>query len=158
MCAGPCHLNHTFAISEPYFCRVRATTAAFSMSLFPTSRLPGSIGLLRAQSGIKRLPQVRWTSTAIIPSDLRNVSTAISTSCKSPGDQAYQSPTAARLLSPLISPPERASLAKLSFRFGKTMGEVTVRQEIPTKKKWFQVTRFPALLSTGMHGTEHCVE
>ena len=27
-----------------------------------------------------------------------------------------------------------------------------------TKKKWFQVTRFPALLSTGMHGTEHRIE
>ena len=25
-----------------------------------------------------------------------------------------------------------------------------------TKRKWFQVTRFPALLTTGMHGTEHC--
>jgi hypothetical protein len=27
---------------------------------------------------------------------------------------------------------------------------------LPPKKKWFQVTRFPALLSTGMHGMEHC--
>jgi hypothetical protein len=26
-----------------------------------------------------------------------------------------------------------------------------------TKKKWFQVTRFPALLSAGMHGIEHCI-
>jgi len=24
------------------------------------------------------------------------------------------------------------------------------------QKKWFQVIRFPALLTTGMHGTEHC--
>jgi hypothetical protein len=26
----------------------------------------------------------------------------------------------------------------------------------PKKRKWFQVIRFPALLTTGMHGTEHC--
>ena len=26
------------------------------------------------------------------------------------------------------------------------------------KRKRFQVTRFPALLTTGMHGTEHCVQ
>ena len=26
----------------------------------------------------------------------------------------------------------------------------------PLKKKWFQVIQFPALLTTGMHGTEHC--
>ena len=27
---------------------------------------------------------------------------------------------------------------------------------LPAKRKWFQVIRFPALLTTGMHGTEHC--
>jgi hypothetical protein len=26
---------------------------------------------------------------------------------------------------------------------------------VPAKKKWFQVTRFPAWLTTGMHGIEH---
>jgi hypothetical protein len=109
--------NHTFAVSArqpPRFQRA-----------FPTSRLPGSIRLPRGQGVIKRLPRVRWTSTAIIPSDLRNVSTAISSSCKFSCDQGYPSPTAARMLSPLISPSESASLAKLSFRFGKSMGEVT---------------------------------
>lgn len=42
----------------------------------------------------------------------------------------------------------------------KTMGEVTARARVPggTKKKWFQVTRFPALFSTGMHGTEQCIK
>ena len=38
------------------------------------------------------------------------------------------------------------------------MGEVTHARKVGTKKKWFQVIRFPALLSTGMHGTEQCVE
>jgi hypothetical protein len=30
--------------------------------------------------------------------------------------------------------------------------------EVGTKEKWFQVIQFPALLSTGMHGTELRIE
>jgi hypothetical protein len=49
-------------------------------------------------------------------------------------------------------------LARLCFQCGKTMGEVTKKKGGGTKKEWFQVTRFAALLSTGMHGTEQRVK
>ena len=54
--------------------------------------------------------------------------------------------------------PSDAASARLCFQSGKTMGEVTGIKKPGTKKKWFQVTRFPALLTTGMHGTEHRIE
>jgi len=40
-------------------------------------------------------------------------------------------------------------------RSGRRRG-VEEEANAPQKEKWFQVIRFPALLTTGMHGTEHC--
>ena len=41
---------------------------------------------------------------------------------------------------------------RISWERGKRADAEAAR----TKRKWFQVTRFTALFTTGMHGTEHC--
>src|SRR5438132_152924 len=52
-------------------------------------------------------------------------------------------------------PPRTCQFHELQRVRTNTMGEVTRRVRRAYKRKWFQVTRFAALLTTGMHGIEH---